>query len=120
MQMFDDVSSHLLRDSYNTLLHIIIQVMKTGLALCHSPLTKTKDKFCKSCIKQHRRVQHNLQIDMELHLPEIVYQLSYIPNREKYNKLYKVCQVILKHLVGQWSSLPQSDISLLCLKIQIL
>jgi hypothetical protein len=37
---------------------------------------------------------------MELHVPKIVYQLSYIPNREKYNKLYKVCQVILKLVSG--------------------
>jgi hypothetical protein len=117
---FDDVSSHLLRDSYNTLLHIIIQVTKTRLALCDSPLTKTKDKFCKSCTKQHRTVQHNFHTDMELHVTEIVYQLYCIPNREKYNKLYKVCQIILKLISEAVVLSAQSGISLLCLKIQML
>jgi hypothetical protein len=32
----------------------------------------------------------------------MIYQIPYIPNREKYNKQHKMCQV----------TLPQSDISL--------
>jgi hypothetical protein len=32
------------------------------LALCHSPLFQTKDKFCKSCIQQHWTAQHNFHI----------------------------------------------------------
>jgi hypothetical protein len=33
-------------------------------------------------------------------VPKIVYQLPYIPNTEIYNKLNKVCQVILKLVSG--------------------
>ena len=33
-------------------------------------------------------------------MPQMFYQLSNIPNREKYNKLCKVCQVILPLVKG--------------------
>jgi len=33
----------------------------------------------------------------------MLYQLSYIPNREKYNKLFKVCQVTLPLVKGTGS-----------------
>jgi hypothetical protein len=88
--------------------------------LCHSPLNKIKDKFCKSCIKQHWTAQHNFHIDEELHVPQMFYQLYYIPNREKYNKLCKVCPVMLPLVSGVVASLPQSYISPQYLKLQML
>jgi hypothetical protein len=42
----------------------------------------------------------------------MMYQLPYNPNREKYNKLCKVCQVTLPLVSGVGATLPQSDISL--------
>ena len=43
----------------------------------------------------------------------MLYQLSSIPNTEKYNKLCKACQVTLPLVSGVGATLPQSDISLL-------
>jgi len=33
-------------------------------------------------------------------MPQMFYQLPYIPNREKYNKVCKMCQVILPLISG--------------------
>ena len=76
---------------------------RLGSPLCHSPLYRTKHNFCKSCTKQHWTVQQNFHINEELHVPQMLYQLSYIPNREKYNELCKVCQVILPLVKGTGS-----------------
>lgn len=40
-------------------------------------------------------MQHNFHTDVELHVPQISIQLPYNPNRQKYYKLCKFCQVIL-------------------------
>ena len=101
----------MLTDSYTALLNTKIQVTMPGSALCHSPLCKTKDKFCKSFIKQHWTAQHSFHIDEELLVPRMFYQLYYIPNGEKYNKLCKVCPVTLP-LVGGVGGISASVIYL--------
>jgi hypothetical protein len=81
------------------LIHIIEHVTATGFGLCHSPLYRTKDKFCNSCIKQQWTVQYNFYIDVQLHVPQMFYQLPYIPNRKIQNAC-KICQLLLPIVSG--------------------
>jgi hypothetical protein len=74
---FSDASSHLFRDR-NKFTHYYICHQDT---ICHSVLYMTKNKFCKICIKQHWIVQHNLQIDVELYMLQMSYQLPYVPDK---------------------------------------
>ena len=110
---FKDESSHLLRDCTKfPHYYILHHVTKAWFTLCHSPLSETEDKFCNSFIQQQCTLQQNFHLDVELHVPQMFYQLPYIPNSEKYNKC-KVCQVTLPMVGGVGATLHQSDISLL-------
>ena len=106
---FNDESSHLLRDCTKfPHYYVLHHVTKAWFTLCHSPLYRTEDKFCNSYIQQQCTLQHTSHINVELHVPQIFYQLPYVPNSEKYNKRCTVC-----HVGGVGATLHQSDISLL-------
>ena len=98
---FNDTSSHLLRDSTKfPHYYIVFHVSQWPVSLYHIPIYRTKDKFYTSCIKQQWTIKHNFHTDMELHMPQTFYQVPYIPNREKYNKICKMCQVMLPLVSG--------------------
>jgi len=67
-------------------------------------------------------LQNKFHIDVQLHIPYMFYQLSYISNREKYNKLCNMCQVILPFKGGEGGEgvLSVSDILLLYLNLELL
>jgi len=91
---FNDESSHLLRDCTKfPHYYVLHHVTKAWFTLCHSPLYRTEDKFCNSYIQQQCTLQHTFHINVELHVPQIFYQLPYVPNSEKYNKRCTVCHV---------------------------
>ena len=131
ISLFSDESSHLLTDSNKPL---ITTYHNTFDQDCHSPLYNNKGKFHNSCIKQQWTVQHNFQMDVELHVPPInMCPLSicaphqHVPpinllmfytdkNTTNYARWIKwYCQS-----VGRWSSLPHSGIWLLCVQLQLL
>jgi hypothetical protein len=78
---FNDASSHLLTDRNKSPHYVIItHTNKIGFTLCHSPLQTTKDKLYNSYTESHWTVQHNVQINEQLHAPQMFRHLPYFPN----------------------------------------
>jgi hypothetical protein len=73
----------------------IIHVTKTEFTLSLIPLSTIPKANSTTAAYNNTELYNSVHIDVVLRVPYMFYHLPYIPNREKYNKLCSVCQVML-------------------------